>query len=75
MITVTVSSKYQEHKRIPERYGYQDHPGRESFMDIVDSSGRLEYFAEGETAALQAVIIMQQGQVMELNTPLALTPV
>ena len=44
-------------------------------MDIVDSSGRLEYFAEGETAALQAVIIMQQGQVMELNTPLALTPV
>ena len=41
-------------------------------MDIVDSSGRLGYFAEGETAALQAVIIMQQGQVMELNTPLAL---
>jgi hypothetical protein len=39
-------------------------------MNIVDSSGWLGYFAEGENAALQAVIIMQQGQVIELNTPL-----
>ena len=42
-------------------------------MNIVDSSGRLGYFAEGEDAALQALIIMQQGQVIELNTPLALS--
>jgi len=77
-------------------------------MNVVDSSGWLEYFAEGpnadffatpieavddlvvpvisiyevfkrvlqqrgEGAALQAVALMQQGQVVELSVPLALS--
>ena len=77
-------------------------------MNLVDSSGWLEYFAEGknaeffvpaiqdtknllvstvniyevfkkvsqerdENAALQAVAIMQQGRVIDLNIPLALS--
>ena len=76
-------------------------------MNVVDSSGWLEYFADGPNAsffapaiedlarlivpvislyevfkrvhqqrdegyALQAVSLMQQGQVIELNTPIAL---
>lgn len=77
-------------------------------MNVVDSSGWLEYFADGEnadffapaientdglvvptisiyevfkrvlqqrdeTAALQAIAIMQQGTVIDLDAPLALT--
>ena len=77
-------------------------------MNVVDSSGWLEYFADGPNAdffalaiedlaqlivpvislyevfkrvhqqrdegyALQAVSLMQQGQVIELNTPIALS--
>lgn len=77
-------------------------------MNVVDSSGWLEYFADGpnagffapalknttelivpaisvyevfkrvlqqrnESAALEAVAVMQHGQIIDLNTPLALS--
>ena len=41
-------------------------------MNVVDSSGWLEYFANGPNAVFFAAAMMQLGRVVNLDVPIAL---